>query len=623
MDIRCLKVLLSLLRGHLWVVPVIVLLGVFASLAEGLSTGLVIPLLGTFLHEDGGVSQKTVAPVVDMLQQYALLFREDLRVAALALTIPSLIALKSLVLYADNMLSFWISGRIDHRLRVALFRQLLEVGYEYLCVTDNGKLLNTLDGETGRTTEALTTIFGLITRCCMILVFTVLLVLISWQLTLCVFLGVLVISLLTQPLVRRARRIGDESVKASQLLTERSVEVFDDMRIIRAFGQEMREEQRFTAASELARSVSLRMEAVSGLLHPPLEVLYAILFIGVALLAWSLEVGVPTLLAFLLLLYRLQPHVKGIDHDRVHLATLSGAVRDVFALLDRSNKPYLTSGTSPFATLRSSIEFRGVSFSYGDPKEETRPALRDVSLRIRSGEVTAIVGGSGAGKSTIVNLLYRFYDADKGDILIDGRPLAELDLISWRSALAVAGQDAELMTGTVLENIAYGRPKAGRDEVIEAARRADAHAFIEALPKGYETRVGERGLLLSGGERQRLGLARALLRNPKILILDEATNAIDSLSEAYIQSTLERLHGQMTIIVIAHRLSTTRNADQVVVLTEGHVVEAGPPCDLIRAGGLYARLYELQALNPAIANDARVPEASDMPIAGELRAATI
>jgi ABC-type multidrug transport system fused ATPase/permease subunit len=177
------------------------------------------------------------------------------------------------------------------------------------------------------------------------------------------------------------------------------------------------------------------------------------------------------------------------------------------------------------------------------------------------------------------------------------------------------------MSGTVFENIAYGRPDAERAAAIEVARRADAHGFIEALPKGYDTRVGERGLLLSGGQRQRLALARALLRDPKILILDEATNAIDSLSEAYIQTTLERLHRQMTIIIIAHRLSTTRNADHVIVLTEGRVIEAGPPTDLIGAGGLYACLYGLQVLNPAIANAAREPGASDRPMAAELRAA--
>jgi subfamily B ATP-binding cassette protein MsbA len=226
-----------------------------------------------------------------------------------------------------------------------------------------------------------------------------------------------------------------------------------------------------------------------------------------------------------------------------------------------------------------------------------RSALESVSLQFRAGEVTAIVGASGAGKSTLINLLFRLHDPVSGSVLVDGQPLTDIDIASWRAALSIAGQDTELMRGTIRDNICYGKPDASDEAIINAARMADAHEFVMATPKGYDTLVGERGLFLSGGQRQRLGVARALLRKPRILVLDEATNSLDSFSEAYIQETLQTLHGQMTIILIAHRLSTTRNADHVIVMNRGRVVESGRPNDLISLKGLFWRLYELQRLS--------------------------
>jgi subfamily B ATP-binding cassette protein MsbA len=208
--------------------------------------------------------------------------------------------------------------------------------------------------------------------------------------------------------------------------------------------------------------------------------------------------------------------------------------------------------------------------------------------------MTAVVGGSGAGKSTLLYLLARLYDPTAGEIRVDGVPLPELDLAAWRSRLAFAGQDLELMGDTVRANIAFGRSGATLDEIVAAARQGDAHGFISELPQGYDTRIGERGLRLSAGQRQRIGLARALVRKPEILILDEATNALDSLSERVIQHALEQLAGNLTMIVVAHRLSTIRLANHVIVLDEGRLVEQGPPDTLLRANRGFAHLWHLQ-----------------------------
>jgi len=266
-------------------------------------------------------------------------------------------------------------------------------------------------------------------------------------------------------------------------------------------------------------------------------------------------------------------------------------VEAVQALLDRTDKRYLMSGTHVQPALARGIAFDRVSFRY-DTAED--PALTEVSFTIAAGRTTALVGLSGGGKSTIIKLILRFEDPTDGAIFVDGRPLPGLDLESWRSQLALVSQDVYLFNATVRENIAYGRLDATFDEIVDAARQADAHEFIERLPAQYETPLGPRGVRLSGGQQQRISLARALVRNPAVLILDEATNALDSISESWIQGTLEKLCDQRTVIMIAHRLSTIERADRIIVLDKGRVQEQGTLTDLLAADDLFARLYHLQ-----------------------------
>lgn len=592
---KVIKILLPLLKIHRWAIPVIIVLGVLASFLEGLGISLFIPLLQSFAQSNSQATSSN--SFVGVLNKIFINISPRNRIIIIALCILGSIVLKNCLVYSNGILFAWFNSRIGHRLRSGIFNQLLTVSYSFLEGNDSGKLINTLASETWRTSQALSTLVSLITTICTISVYGFLLLLISWKLTLAVSVLMVLISLSIQFVTRQVKTLGEQAVEANSALASRMWEGLAGMKVIRAFGRESYEQERFDNASKKVVNTFLKLDILSGSVHPISEVLSAVLLLFILVIALLQDRNsFPTLLTFIFILYRLQPQVKQLDASRVGLIALTSAVQDVMYFLERSDKSYILSGDIPFQNLEKGIYFESVNFSYNS---QEKPALQDISICIPQGKTTAIVGPSGAGKTTLIGLICRFSDVSTGEIYIDDCLLKDLNLTDWRHQIAIVSQDVHMFSTSVKDNIAYGRLDATEKDIdiIEAAKLANAHEFIMQLPQDYETKVGDRGVRLSGGQKQRIALARAIVRNPQILILDEATNALDTISEHLIQEALNTLSQNRTVIVIAHRLSTIEQADQIIVLNEGRVIEQGNLQQLLEQDGLFAQLYHLQYRN--------------------------
>ncbi len=402
------------------------------------------------------------------------------------------------------------------------------------------------------------------------------------------------------PLVRlgqRVRRTTRRSQEELENLSHLTAEAFTGHRIVKAFSAEHQEEERFSRASHRLYRTNMKVISTVSALPPLMEILGGVAIVG-ALWYGSREIVSGRLTqgefaAFLAAAFLMYTPVKKLSRVNANLNQAIAASERIFEMLDTHSEVLDREGAAPLAPMRRTVEFRHVSFAYEDDGE--RPILRDVSFTVSAGQMFAIVGLSGAGKTTLVNLIPRFYDVTAGSILIDDVDVRDVTLQSLRRQISMVTQETVLFDDTIARNIAYGAVDATPAEIENAARAAHAHEFIVALPMGYGTRIGERGQRLSGGQRQRIAIARAVLKNAPILILDEATSSLDAESELLVQDALANLMANRTSFVIAHRLSTVRRADAIIVLDRGQIVEVGRHDELLaRADGAYARLYALQ-----------------------------
>jgi subfamily B ATP-binding cassette protein MsbA len=383
--------------------------------------------------------------------------------------------------------------------------------------------------------------------------------------------------------------------KANGHFTAVALEFINGIRTVHAFATQDFERHRFHRAIDQIYRSATGVAKLAALVEPLTQGVASTLLIVMVVGAFHFfvdngQLRATALLTFLLAMLRTFPLIAHLSNARINFNSLQGSLHNINALLRRRDKPYLADGHTAFTGLTQAIDFVNVTFAY----EASRPVLRDLTLSSPRGQTTALVGASGAGKSTLADLIPRFFDPTQGHILIDGIDLRTFSVQSLRRRLAVVSQDTFIFNASVQYNIAYGLEDIDVEAIAEAARLANASEFIQALPDGFETELGDRGVRLSGGQRQRIAIARALLRNPEILILDEATSALDSITERLIQASLEKLSVGRTVVAIAHRLSTIMRADQIIVMDQGCIVERGSYRDLIERRGYFWQYHQMQ-----------------------------
>jgi len=585
---------------------------VFAAL-DAFSLVLIIPFLqvlfgapGPAVSEGGGAGR--LGAVLDATVGRWVSLRGDPLVAVqgIILFILSVFIIKNLVDFFRSYLVARVEQGVTRDLRREAYDHLLELDLGFFGRTRMGQIVSRVinDVEQLRTlvTRELSRVVSSLFEFIAAVVF---MVAISWKLTVAAFLVIPLTMGIWGPLVGKLRR-GDRSVlDLAGEVNSHVQETLSGIRLVKVSGAEGHERGRFRKLTEDYFRTFVRTERLRAMAAPLTEMLAAVgtvilLWYGARLVLVGGELTGEVFIGFVVLSTKLYAPVKYFSKLPANIQPgLVGAER-VFEFLDAPIEIRDRPGARPFQGLRRELRFEGVSFEY----RPGQVVLADVDLVVPWGSVVALVGPSGAGKSTLVDLLGRFYDPSAGRITADGVELSEFSIATLRASLGVVSQETVLFHDTVRANVAYGMPDASDADIVRAARAAYAHDFVSALPNGYDTVVGERGTQLSGGQRQRLSIARAILRDPPILVFDEATSALDNESERLVQAAIERLLEGRTVFVVAHRLSTVQRADQIVVLDRGRVVENGDHATLLARGGLYRRLHDLQFADSPTAAEA-------------------
>jgi subfamily B ATP-binding cassette protein MsbA len=541
-----------------------------------------------------GAASAGVAALIQPIFDEVLPSGENL--IPIALAILGVYLVKGVAAYLSAYLMTDVGQRVVRDIRNVLFRHILGQSVAFFSDQTTGRLMSRITNDVGQIQRVVSETIGDLTRESLSLLgFGALLFYYDARLAILCLTGA---PLVVYPLVRlgqRVRKSARRSQEALEQMSHVSTEAITGHRIVKAFGAEEIESQKFERASQHLYRTNMRVTGVLSVLPPLMEFIGGLAFVG-ALVYGSREIASGRLspgefTAFIAALFMMYAPARKLSRVNADFQQAMAAGERIFDVLDSHNEVEDRAGAQSLPPFTHRIEFRDVRFEY---HTSTRATLDGVSFSVPAGHMLAIVGRSGAGKTTLVNLLPRFYDVTGGGIMIDGQDIRDVTLASLRSQIAIVTQETVLFDDTIAANIAYSRRDATPEQIEAAARAAHAHEFIVHLGRGYGTVIGERGQRLSGGQRQRIAIARAILRDSPILILDEATSSLDSESEALVQDALFNLMKNRTSFVIAHRLSTVRRADTVVVIERGRVVESGTHDALMATGGTYARLYEMQ-----------------------------
>ena len=575
----------------------IAVISISCTLLAALFEGGTVGLIASFLQGLTNPNEPAIRSGIEWLDVWFLATKASPseRIYRLSALILLAVWLRSILSYLGDYYSQLTQSRLCDRIRERLFAQLQSLSLSYYSNSRSGELINSLTTEINQLKQAFAIFSGLITRGSTLIAYVIAMFWISWQLSLASVMLYSLLSVGLSKLIVLVREASFEVPKTNGHLASVAIEFINGIRTVKASGTQNFEHGRFERASTEVMKAQDRVALIGSLIKPLAEGAASTILIVMVLVAFNLfivggQFRAASLLTFMFVLFRMMPLVPQLNGARQELSRFQGSIDNIKQLLTTKNKTYLTDGTIQFARLKQSIEFVAVDFGY-NPQELI---LHNITLSIEKGKTTALVGASGAGKTTLADLIPRLYDPTRGQILIDGMDLRSLEINSLRHKMAVVSQDTFIFNNTVRYNIAYGLENIDEAQIWQAAKLANALDFIEEMPEKMDTLLGDRGVRLSGGQRQRLAIARALLRQPEILILDEATSALDSVTERLIQESLARLSVGRTVIAIAHRLSTIVNADKVVVLDRGRIVEQGGYEELLEQRGQLWQYHQMQ-----------------------------
>jgi subfamily B ATP-binding cassette protein MsbA len=556
-----------------------------------------LALLAMMVYAWGAVAiAHLVKPIYDKL-----LIPEPHDVGKVALKLLGAFFLKGIGAYVSGYLMTDVGQRVVMDIRNKLFRHILDQSAAFFSRRTSGQLISRLTNDVAQVQRGVSeTLADLVQESLAVLGYAGTLFYIDARLALFCMTAMPLIFYALARVGQRVRSTTRRSQEELEHVTHLAAEAFTGHRIVKAFGAEAREADRFSAAARKLYVTTMKVTSAVSAMPPVMEFIGGVAAAG-ALLYGSQRIAAGQLSRgefsmFLAAAFMMYGPIKSLSRVNAGIQQTISAAERIFGMLDTHSEVKEKSGAQPLARLTRDVEFRDVGFAYDDEPEKF--VLRHVSLRAKAGQVVAIVGLSGAGKTTLVNLIPRFYDVTEGAILIDGVDIRDVTLRSLRGEIALVTQETVLFDDTIAANLAYGAPGASQADIEAAAKAAHAHEFITTLGDGYQARIGERGQRLSGGQRQRLAIARALLKNCPLLVLDEATSSLDAESEQLVQDALVNLMRNRTTFVIAHRLSTVRRADLLVAIEDGRVVEMGTHDELVgKPGGVYAKLYALQAFD--------------------------
>lgn len=516
----------------------------------------------------------------------------------IAASIIAIFIVRGLFWYGHNYLMSYVGQSVIIDIRAAVFKKLQRLSVSFYDKNKTGTIMSYVTNDVNALQSAMVeNTIEMITEGFILIGSVVAMIYLDWRLTLFTVCTFPVVLWFMEFFGKKIRKTGGRIQECTADITSVLQESVASARVIKSFVREDYEVDRFDVENKANFRANMKNAQLMATLTPVVELVAAI---GVTMIIWyggnnviNGTITAGSLVAFLTYAVNISNPIKRLTRVIGNIQKALAAAQRVFMIIDMPEEIAESRDAKQLPEVSGKVEFQNVSFAYNDKGN----VITDLSFSVKPGEVIAIVGPSGAGKSTIANLLPRFYDVNKGDIKIDGHSVREVTLDSLREQVGIVPQETMLFNGSVYNNILYGRLDATKEEIEAAAKAANAHDFIMQLTDGYETKLGDRGVNLSGGQRQRIAIARAILKNPRILILDEATSALDTESERVVQEALDRLMVGRTSFVIAHRLSTVKNADKILVLEKGNLVESGTHDELLALDGLYAHLYKIQYRN--------------------------